>query len=63
MTITKFVMLNFGAHGLNVDMKMFLQGSWTFHGIVMTNKGTACLACLSRVHPLLSSSYDLGQFP
>ena len=45
-------MLNFGDHGLKVDMKMFLQGSWTFHGIVMTHKGTACLAFLNRVQPL-----------
>ena len=55
-------MRNFGADGLNVDIKMFLQGSWTFHGIVMTHLGTACLACLSRVHSLLSSSHDLAQF-
>ena len=59
---TKFLMLNFVAHGLNVDIKVFFQGSWTFHGIVMTHKGTACLACLNRVHPLSSSSHDLEQF-
>ena len=55
-------MLNFGADGLNVDMKMFLQGSWTFHDIVMTHEGTACLASLNRVHSLLSSPHDLEQF-
>ena len=30
---------------------------------VMTHKGTACLACLNRVHPLLSSSDHFFPLP